>query len=338
MAVAWGIGLVILFVSSILGRLGGFVGANAGALVAAYFLLAPIVILRRRGMDPADLAIHADRPLRSLLLALAVAAVVFPPYALGYDFWARWTRDAPFRIPIHVLTDVPSSARGRPDLESAPQGLHAWVEDDERLVLLNTGEAGVPVRVRGCDPSVDRLARSGDHRLVLRGLMPGVGEVVEAPLAPGTGLRCSIASADSPSVEAADGAATILAGVASVDAGPRLDLARSSWWLLELLLVQFAGIALPEEVFYRGYAQGRLATVFRRRWRFLGADLGWHIPVASALFAVSHLVAIPAPFRLAVFFPGLLFGWLRERTGSVLAPAILHALSNVLLELMVRTH
>ncbi|HOI10193.1 MAG TPA: CPBP family glutamic-type intramembrane protease, partial [Myxococcota bacterium] len=38
-----------------------------------------------------------------------------------------------------------------------------------------------------------------------------------------------------------------------------------------------------------------------------------------------------APFRLAVFVPGLLFGWLRERTRSIVAPALLHAASNVLL-------
>jgi membrane protease YdiL (CAAX protease family) len=37
------------------------------------------------------------------------------------------------------------------------------------------------------------------------------------------------------------------------------------------------------------------------------------------------------PWRLATFFPGLLFGWLRARTGGVVAPAVAHALSNLLL-------
>ena len=36
------------------------------------------------------------------------------------------------------------------------------------------------------------------------------------------------------------------------------------------------------------------------------------------------------PWRLATFFPGLLFGWLRARTGGVAAPAVAHALSNLL--------
>jgi len=95
-------------------------------------------------------------------------------------------------------------------------------------------------------------------------------------------------------------------------------------------------IALPEETFYRGFVQARLASLFRRRVRILGADLGWHVVIASALFALSHLVAIPAPFRLAVFFPGLLFGWLRERTGSLVAPIAMHCASNVLLAVLVR--
>lgn len=106
------------------------------------------------------------------------------------------------------------------------------------------------------------------------------------------------------------------------------------WWLANLLFVQVFAVALPEEVFYRGWMQTRLAVVFRRRINILGAPFGLHIVVASALFALSHLVLVPAPFRLAVFFPGLLFGYLRERTGSVVAPAILHAFSNILLTLI----
>jgi membrane protease YdiL (CAAX protease family) len=34
--------------------------------------------------------------------------------------------------------------------------------------------------------------------------------------------------------------------------------------------------------------------------------------------------------RLAVFFPALLFGWLRARTRGVGAPAMFHVLCNVL--------
>ena len=33
--------------------------------------------------------------------------------------------------------------------------------------------------------------------------------------------------------------------------------------------------------------------------------------------------------RLGTFFPGLFFGWLRQRTGSIAAPVVAHALSNL---------
>ena len=35
------------------------------------------------------------------------------------------------------------------------------------------------------------------------------------------------------------------------------------------------------------------------------------------------------PRGLSVFFPGLLFGWMRSATGSILAGTICHALSNL---------
>ena len=34
---------------------------------------------------------------------------------------------------------------------------------------------------------------------------------------------------------------------------------------------------------------------------------------------------------MATFLPGLLFGWVRERTGGLVAPVVVHALSNVFL-------
>ena len=37
----------------------------------------------------------------------------------------------------------------------------------------------------------------------------------------------------------------------------------------------------------------------------------------------------PCPWRLGVFFPALIFGWLRERTGTIVPGTIFHALSNL---------
>jgi membrane protease YdiL (CAAX protease family) len=93
--------------------------------------------------------------------------------------------------------------------------------------------------------------------------------------------------------------------------------------------VQLVVVALPEEMFYRGWMQ----TAWARRdpargVTVLGARLGAGFLWTQLLFAAGHLVVLQ-PWRLGTFLPGLLFGWLRERTGSVAAPVVLHALSNL---------
>ena len=80
-----------------------------------------------------------------------------------------------------------------------------------------------------------------------------------------------------------------------------------------------AAVAFSEEFFYRGYMTLR----FEERWRPLPSAV-----VAAALFAVGHLLT-PAPWRLAVFFPALLFAWVRNRTGTIVGASIAHFLCNV---------
>jgi membrane protease YdiL (CAAX protease family) len=95
------------------------------------------------------------------------------------------------------------------------------------------------------------------------------------------------------------------------------------------VLGQILVIALPEEAFYRGYLQTSLDRAWAGRRRLLGAEIGWALPVTSVLFAAGHFLTEPHPNRLAVFFPSLLFGWLRSRTGGVGASIALHAASNM---------
>jgi hypothetical protein len=88
-------------------------------------------------------------------------------------------------------------------------------------------------------------------------------------------------------------------------------------------------VALPEEMFYRGVLQTQLDRAWPPKYRLWGAQLGWGLLVSSAIFALGHLLTTPHPSRLAVFFPSLLFGWLRSRTGGIGAGVIYHAACNV---------
>jgi len=97
-------------------------------------------------------------------------------------------------------------------------------------------------------------------------------------------------------------------------------------------LLQLLVVALPEELFYRGWMQTSWARGAPGRGvRVLGANLGAGFFSTQLLFAVGHLVLLE-PLRLATFFPGLWFGWLRERTGGVAAPVLAHALSNLFIQ------
>ena len=92
---------------------------------------------------------------------------------------------------------------------------------------------------------------------------------------------------------------------------------------------QLVVIALPEEAFFRGYLQSSLDRAWAPRWRILGADLGPGWLVAAAIFAVGHYLTIHHPARLAGFFPALVFGWLRKRTGGVGSSLLFHAACNI---------
>ena len=112
-----------------------------------------------------------------------------------------------------------------------------------------------------------------------------------------------------------------------IASAPELRFPPRFW---EHILDQLLMVALPEEFFYRGYLQRRLRDVWPGGKIVGGSQLGPAFWLTALLFALGHL-AVFEVWRLAVFFPALLFGWLRERTGTILPGIIFHALSNLVL-------
>ena len=111
---------------------------------------------------------------------------------------------------------------------------------------------------------------------------------------------------------------------------------RSYWWIINLILVQLLMVALPEELFYRGYLQSRLDQIFHGDTKILGVDVNVKsVLLTSALFAIGHIITVPSPARLAVFFPSLLFGWMRRATGGIAAPILFHAACNLFVQFAV---
>jgi membrane protease YdiL (CAAX protease family) len=87
----------------------------------------------------------------------------------------------------------------------------------------------------------------------------------------------------------------------------------------ETLFRQGLLVALPEEVFFRGY----LYDAFEEK--------GWE-PVlpSSVLFAAGHLAIHASWYRAFTLFPGLLLGGGRKITGNIYVPVLLHLLFNLL--------
>ncbi len=116
----------------------------------------------------------------------------------------------------------------------------------------------------------------------------------------------------------------LLAGVAWVGEG-RLrwnplgrQLSWGSW--LALGMYYFLGVALFEELFYRGFLVPQMAHLFQKRFPrrgLLGAVL-----LSQALFALSHLPHYGMPFPkpvglLILWFSGVILAWGWLRTGNL---------------------
>jgi membrane protease YdiL (CAAX protease family) len=90
-----------------------------------------------------------------------------------------------------------------------------------------------------------------------------------------------------------------------------------------------------EEPFYRGILLLALAEAFRGRMRIAGAELGWGAILSSVLFGLTHAFAFDdggfafdTLYFLLTAVPALLLVWMRERTGSLLLPVLLHNFGN----------
>ncbi len=95
----------------------------------------------------------------------------------------------------------------------------------------------------------------------------------------------------------------------------------------------FVFVGLLEEFLFRGYLQSRLNQAWGRPARWWGVRVGVGLIAASILFGVTHSVffamtkgvAPPWPWAVWTAVGGFWLGFLRERRGGILAPAMLHA-------------
>ncbi len=105
----------------------------------------------------------------------------------------------------------------------------------------------------------------------------------------------------------------------------------------ETLAFQLTMPGLEEEPYYRGTLLFALNEAFRGRVRALGADWGWGGLLSCVLFGLAHGFGYgqsgfsfdPMIFALTGGTV-LIVVWIRERTGSLVLPIVLHNFGNTI--------
>ena len=330
------------------GRTVPLVSANLLALVAACFLLVPIVLLRRAGLSDLDYGLAFERPAHGAAVGLLASLVVLAGFLPSYHAWNTRALGAT-ALPSFDNYLRPAERLIGPPAAIEPGAVHVWTRHDVTVITW---------RDPGPDATLALHTTSG--RLVAGPTAWAHGALTEhidserdgrsfteVVRAPGSRAFAIEARRTSGPVEPDSwrlGAAAAPARPEDLTPGGALRVRQSPWWLLTLLASQLLLVALPEEFFYRGYLQqrlreglsgGRATGAEAPRGRWTPGPLRVSLPnlLTSVLFAIGHVIVGLDPARLAVFFPSLLFGWLRERTDGIVAPIVCHAACNMMVQL-----
>jgi membrane protease YdiL (CAAX protease family) len=107
-----------------------------------------------------------------------------------------------------------------------------------------------------------------------------------------------------------------------------------------LFLTYALFVGFGEEILYRGYMHSRLNEAFGKPYQFFGVPFGWGGIITALLFGLTHVgilrwilglsSEVTWAWGLWTIFSGLVFGYVREKSGSILAPALLHGLPQAI--------
>jgi membrane protease YdiL (CAAX protease family) len=98
-------------------------------------------------------------------------------------------------------------------------------------------------------------------------------------------------------------------------------------------------VGFGEEILFRGYMQSQLNQVFGKPYRFFEVHFGWGAIYGIAIWRDAigiflWILGMSAEVTLAwgfwTIFGGLVFGLVREKSGGILAPALLHGLPQAI--------
>jgi len=307
-------------------------------LVALVFLGLPTLVVQRlRREDPASAGMTYGSLPRGLMWGLGLTLMTLPLFVTGYHLWHTqvhgWRADPgitnSLRWPL-VVEGFPNGLRAK------TQGLYLWHEKGHlRVWWRPTPNAAPPSLHFEHDPETLELIDT--RGLLSQRTDQGWQLSARRGQQGGATLRYTGDQATEVKVHIQqDGKAMALEQIhLGMDGHPErlpITLALDAWWLLNALLTQLLLVALPEEYFYRGYIQPTLLRMRGPPDMITVRHQCIAIVITSTLFALGHIAVVWHWSRLLVFFPSLLFGALRIRSGGLIAPIIFHAACNLMVE------
>ena len=104
--------------------------------------------------------------------------------------------------------------------------------------------------------------------------------------------------------------------------------------MLLFVVFQVLLVALPEELFYRGFMFVSLNKYWPNKTFLFGIPLGRAAIISSLFFALAHFVGEYNFLRLGPFFPAFLFAYLMLRSKSIFGCLTYHALSSIFSQIL----
>ena len=314
-------------------------GLQQGLLALLLFLI-PSWVLKGSGKTIDDMGVSLGPWPKTLLVSGVCMVLVYPLFAWGFHGFHTHFTGAKSHWGLDRMDRFDESLLNAPQdpCKSDRTAAQAWIAG-EGLWIMAPKADGIEVDL-GTTPATVRRARCREDRPHAGPARARDGGAIAVP--PGEGLWLSLKDTRAFSLQIrADGEdlakERLLTGARSesVSDDGTLSGSRDWSWILAYLIVHLGIVALPEEWFFRGYLQTRLDERWGTPWSLWGADLGWGFIASALFFALLHPILLPGFHRLLVFFPALLFGYLRARTGNIGAAVVIHATSNLLLAILV---
>lgn len=357
-SVMYVVALLLILGCVLLAAVVPFVSQNLYALVAAVFVGLPYWWLGRRNENFERFALTWTNAARGVLWGLLFSVLTLGPFAVGYWWWEKHYLHHEFDFAADNFFKWPVEYEGRPSQWGKTRGVWVWSDGPQLHIGLRAGDDPVAVDVESNEafrpqvigPALLSPGQSASNRQAAQTRrrkrwtirLDRAHTRAEVVLARKDGRAPPRQVSIRASTPDGGGSIAIHQGSSAATAGSTVDIERGLSWVVLWVLTQLVFIAFPEEFFYRGYLQTRIGQALakwreargrpaegKRPWGFSAQNA-----LTSLLFAAGHVLipigGVLVVTRASVFFPSLLFGWLRERTDTIAASVVYHAAANLM--------